>query len=344
MLKSVIRLKHPGLFQRYYEEEFVSQSEALIKPEYGAICKADLRYFYGLRPQEVLYRKLPAALIHEATAVVLHDPTGKYQDGQKVVPVPNTPQAAQPEQTWYTSNYLPESRFRSSGFDGYTQSLLAHRGDLLVPFETKGMDNSQVNVFAEVVSVAVHALQKANKLPINRHRIAIWGDGLMGYVTSLVAKMLFSDSSVYAIIKHPERIDYFDHVHEVLFTSNLPEAFQCDVAIECVGGQASGDAIREIVPSLAPSGVGILAGVTEGPVPVETRMVLERGLTLIGSSRSTKDDFVEAIRLLQDKTLSDKLAQVVSDIIPVRSELDLEKAFRLAGGIDFGKIILKFEL
>lgn len=343
MLKSVIRLKHPGLFQRYIEEETIRDG-VLIRPEYGAVCKADLRYFYGLRPQEVLRKKLPCALIHEATATVLHDPTGQFTAGQKVIPIPNTPQGCQPEDPWYTSNYSPESKFRSSGYDGYTQSLLAHRPDLLVPFHTPDGSNGIVNVFAEVVSVAIHALDKIGNLPIAKDCIAVWGDGIMGYVTSLVVKRIYPESTVSAIIKHPERSDYFDHADEVFITGDLPADFRCDAAIECVGGIAASDAIREIISALTPNGVAVLSGVTEGPIPMETRMVLEKGLTLVGSSRSTKNNFVQAVQLLQDKLFADKLEQIISEVITVRSESELEKAFRVAGGINFGKVVLKFEL
>ena len=342
MIKTVIRLKYPGFFQRYLEEEYLSDDEVLIQPKYGAICKADLRYFYGLRPQEVLQHKLPSALIHEATAIVLYDPLGKIATGQAVIPVPNTPCTAETADDWYTSNYALDTQFRSSGYDGYAQNLLAHRRDLLVPYESSFVTNGSLSVFAELISVAVHALHRALHFPTKREVVAVWGDGLVGYITSLVIKKLLPESKLVCIIKHPERADYFYHADDLLITGAILKHFSCDLAFECVGGNASETALKEILVYLEPNGIGVLTGVTEGTVPIETRMVLDKGLTFLGSSRSTQLDFSAAVPLLQDPWFAGKLEQVITDIYVIRDESDLEKAFRTAGGTSFGKVLLEF--
>lgn len=63
-----------------------------------------------------------------------------------------------------------------------------------------------------------------------------------------------------------------------------------DHAFECVGGIKSEDAIEQIIDHINPEGCISLMGVSEEPVDVNTRMVLEKGLTLLGNSRSGYED------------------------------------------------------
>ncbi len=56
-----------------------------------------------------------------------------------------------------------------------------------------------------------------------------------------------------------------------------------------MGGRGSQSAINQMMIS-SPEGSIALLGVSEFPVEVNTRLVLEKGLTLIGSSRSGSKD------------------------------------------------------
>ena len=51
-------------------------------------------------------------------------------------------------------------------------------------------------------------------------------------------------------------------------------------------GKGSQQAIEQIINIINPEGSIALLGVSELPIQVNTRMVLEKGLTIIGSSRS----------------------------------------------------------
>lgn len=63
---------------------------------------------------------------------------------------------------------------------------------------------------------------------------------------------------------------------------------------ECCGGEGSANAIDDIIRYIRPQGVVMLMGVSENKVAVNTRNVLEKGLTLIGCSRSGRADFARA--------------------------------------------------
>ena len=53
-------------------------------------------------------------------------------------------------------------------------------------------------------------------------------------------------------------------------------------------------------------------GVSETPPVVPTRLVLEKGLTLIGSSRSTRKDFENAMSLIARPDVQNSLLKIVS--------------------------------
>lgn len=87
-----------------------------------------------------------------------------------------------------------------------------------------------------------------------------------------------------------------------------------------------------------------LLGVSEEPVPVNTRMVLEKGLTIIGRSRSGKRDFEKAVRLLEtDSVFLGRMRHLVSASVEVRGIEDIGRAFALAQTADF-KVVIKWRV
>ena len=65
MINYVYQLISPRTFNIKYED-MNFRNKVVIKPNYLAICHADQRYYLGNRSPEILRRKLPMALIHEA--------------------------------------------------------------------------------------------------------------------------------------------------------------------------------------------------------------------------------------------------------------------------------------
>lgn len=80
MLNQIFQLTQPKNITIKYQEEDMSRGDkVLIRPYYMAICHADQRYYQGKRDPKVLKKKLPMALIHESSGIVVADPTGTYQ-------------------------------------------------------------------------------------------------------------------------------------------------------------------------------------------------------------------------------------------------------------------------
>src|SRR5690625_4046829 len=73
--------------------------------------------------------KLPMSLIHEGVGEVVFDPTNTYENGTKVVMVPNIQTE---DDDIIAENYLRSSKFRSSGYDGFMQDYVFLTADRLV--------------------------------------------------------------------------------------------------------------------------------------------------------------------------------------------------------------------
>jgi ribitol-5-phosphate 2-dehydrogenase len=129
---------------------------------------------------------------------------------------------------------------------------------------------------------------------------------------------------------HQHKLERFDFAAE---RHNVRRGFRegrvsVDHAFECVGGTGgSTSAIAQIIDCIQPQGVLSLMGVSEQPVPINTRMVLEKGLTLQGNSRSSKQDFEHAVELFRDPAFAERAVRVIEHVAPVRSLDDAQAAF-----------------
>ena len=126
MINIVYRLKSPKFFEEAIDE--IDLDGVVVRPTHLSICQADQRYYQGSRPAEVLEKKLPMALIHEGIGEVVHDSSKEFKPGDRVVMIPNTPQGSDV----CRANYSYKSKFRGSGFDGFTSDLIKLTSDRVV--------------------------------------------------------------------------------------------------------------------------------------------------------------------------------------------------------------------
>ena len=91
MINEVYQLIAPKLIDTAYKEIDLSKNEVILRPVKMSICKADQRYYQGLRNRAVLMKKLPMALIHECVAEVIYDPSGEFSVGEMLIPIPIHP-------------------------------------------------------------------------------------------------------------------------------------------------------------------------------------------------------------------------------------------------------------
>ena len=334
MINIVYRLKSPKFFEEAIDE--VELDGVIVRPTYLSICQADQRYYQGSRPAEVLERKLPMALIHEGIGEVVYDDSGEFNQGDKVAMIPNTPQGSDVCRL----NYSYKSKFRGSGFDGFTSDLIRLDSTRVVKIPDEF--NPYVSSFIELISVAYQGIVKFSEIAVTpKDTLGVWGDGNLGFITALLLKEKFPDSKIIVFGKHLENLNLFPFADEIYQIHNVPKELVIDHAFECVGSSASQSAIEQIIDLINPQGTINLFGVSEYPIPINTRMVLEKGLTIQGNSRSEREDFVGVVETLKhNPQLFEYLEKLITNVCEITSLNDLKEAFDKDYISHFGKTVL----
>ena len=322
MINYVYQLVSPKVFSIKYTDISLNSDRVIIRPNYMALCHADQRYFLGQRDIKVLNKKLPMALIHECCGIVEYDPTGTFEKGQKVVMIPNTPIRKNPV---IFENYDKGSYFLSSGHDGFMREFVDLPADRVVPYKNVP---DEVAAITEFISVGVHASTRFDLAAHEvRDSIGIWGDGSLAYSVANILKLRFPNSKLYVIGMDSRKLTHFSFVDGAYFSNNIPEDFHVDHAFECCGGEGSFYAIDDIIKYINPQGTVMLMGVSENKVAINTRDVLEKGLTFIGSSRSGRADFEKAVELMETKDFQKRIKIIISRDEPVKSIKDIIRVF-----------------
>lgn len=357
MNSRVYRLEKPGEIVEVTLDNEFREGQVVVEPVLGGVCHADLRYFTGRRRPEALARKLPMALIHEGIGKVVASKAPDRTVGQRVIIVPNVPgyllDHANPEEccpacrSGNGASYCTRGYFLGSGADGIAQSRLVLPAECAVPIPDDVPD--EIAVLAELCSVAHQALSRlADRLKKPDARVAVFGDGPVGYLTAVVLHYLFRIDAarlqVFGAI--PDKLAQFDFARTALVqTCDFPAIEPFDIAVECTGGPFSESAINQAIDVLGPLGHLVLMGVTEERVPVNTRDILAKGITVIGSSRSSTSDFRQILPLLRDAAGQAALRKLLPErFAVVRSAEGFAQVMEQAAAHrGWKKIIMKFQ-
>lgn len=337
MLNAVYQLAAPHRFEVAVRDEYVGPDSVIVRPTHLSICNADQRYYQGTRGAKILAEKLPMALIHEGVGEVLRDPTGTFAPGDPVVMIPNLPVD---QDEFVAENYLRSSKFRGSSADGFLQDLVVTVPDRLVALPR--WIKRDVAAFTEIVSVSMHAIDRFQRFsPRPCSVIGVWGDGNLGFITSLLLRYAYPRVHIVVVGRNEEKLSDFTFVDETHLSDDLPDDLAVDGAFECAGGTGSQYAIDQIIDCIAPESTISLLGVSENPVPINTRMVLEKGLRFFGSSRSGRKDFLDTVALYEGSPeIVDYLERIVGQIVEVRSVEDIITAFEVDIHKRLGKTVM----
>ncbi len=341
MINEIYRLVEPKRLEIHLQDETIPSNGIVIRPTYMSLCVADQRYFNGDRPKAVLRKKLPMALCHEAIGEVVYDPLNSIERGTEVVLIPNLPTV---EDEVIAENYLRTSKFRSSSQDGFMQEIIIQDRNRVLELPV-GIDR-RVLSFLELISVIFHAIDRFEKRAHKeRETLGVWGDGNLGFITALVLKTYYPNSKVIVFGKSQQKLSYFSFVDEVMLVDEIPSIEYIDHAFECVGGIGSQYALNQIIDVVKPEGYVSLMGVSEEPVALNTRMILEKGLYLVGNSRSGKKDFEKAINFLSaHQDTAGHLSNLISSVIDAHTVDDIYKAFEIDSIKKWGKTIIKWSM
>ena len=322
MINYIYQLVAPGSFSVKFDDLSL-EDQVIVKPEYMSICHADQRYYTGQRQREVMERKLPMALIHEACGTVLYDPSDTYAAGEKVVMIPNVPGKKDPV---ILENYARDSAFLSSGKDGFMREYVSLPADRLV--SCAGIPE-RIAAVTEFISVAAHSIRRFRGISHEiRRRIGVWGDGSLAFVTANLLKLEFPECKIIVIGKNPTNLSHFTFADETYIRDDLRQDFVIDHAFECCGGDGSYYAIDDIIQYINPQGTVMLMGVSENKVAVNTRDILEKGITMVGSSRSGREDFIKAAEYLHNRKFCRRLELILYEDEKVNSIEDIHRVFR----------------
>lgn len=337
MINYVYQLISPRVISIKYENLNLDD-KVIVKPLYMAICHADQRYYTGNRDKKVLSKKLPMALIHECCGEVVIDRSGKFKKGQKVVLIPNVPEQYNNE---IYENYGEGAKFLSSGYDGFMREYIDLSSDRIVPFDNIPLE---IATITEFVSVSVHATERFKNIShSNKEGIGIWGDGSLAFVTANVLKKEFPNSKIIVFGKNRDKLSLFSFVDKTILIDEIPVDLKINHAFECVGGEGSFYAIDDIIKYIKPQGTVMLMGVSENKVGINTRDILEKGLTFVGSSRSGYQDFVRAIEILQDEKVQKRLKLIIENYGVIKKIEDIHKVFNFDLNTPF-KTVFRWEI
>ncbi|WP_238357640.1 alcohol dehydrogenase catalytic domain-containing protein [Cohnella zeiphila] len=329
--------------------------EVVVEPSLASICHADLRYFTGQRQAEVLQRKLPMALIHEGIGTIAESRVPELKSGQRVVVVPNmqgflldgtdSDHCCPACKNEHGSNYCNRGKFLGSGTDGIAQKRLVVPAANAVPIPDEVPD--EIAVLTELASVSYQALIHV-KEQLKTARVAVFGDGPVGYLAAAVLHHVYGVSqdrlTVFGAI--PEKLEQFQFATRHLVQEyDFAGGERFPIALECTGGKFSESALNQAIDILEPCGHLILMGVSEERVPINTRDVLEKGLTLRGSSRSSIRDFYPVLEAMKDPACQETLARLLPpERTEIRSADDFAQAMELAASHrTWHKVLLDFK-
>ena len=338
MINEVYRLIAPKQIRIDFVDEVI-MDEVIVRPTYLSICAADQRYYTGSRGKEVMSKKLPMALIHEAVGKEIYDPKGEFEIGTTVVLIPNTPVE---NDDVIKENYLRSSKFRASGFDGFMQDLILMDRTRIIPFTNIPQRTA---VLLELTSVVMNAMDNFKRHAHERREtIGVWGNGNLGFISALALKTLYPESKIIVFGVQRQKMQFFPFVDETYLINEIPDNLRVDHAFECVGGGGSEKAINQIIDYIHPQGCIVMMGVSEQNVAINTRMVLEKGITMLGNSRSGYIDFKNSIDFMENsERVREYMDTIISEEIIIRKIEDMHRAFEHDPMNDF-KTVMKWEI
>ncbi|SHK11060.1 ribitol-5-phosphate 2-dehydrogenase [Hathewaya proteolytica DSM 3090] len=361
MLSKGFKIVSPKTFEIYYEDVELKEGYVLVKIDFAAICKADLRYFLGKRQKRVLGLKYPMRLLHEATGTVIKDYSGKFKIGDRVVLVPNIVQCHVDgscplgyenhmekecskcyikKHEELGENFCPVAKFASSNKDGFSCEYISFPSSNVIPI---GDIEPTKAVFAELTSVGLAAIRRI-KEPLSDKTVAVFGDGIVGYIISSIISNT-TNCKVIVVGKHEEKISLFPCHRHYIAEDELKIDEEIDIAFECVGSKAAESAINQIIDRIKIGGTAVLTGVSEENIMINTRKILEKGITITGTTRSNVKDFEKSIELMNNSGYNSSLEKLVRQVRTIKTISDYYSVFEdEARNKNMGKILMEFHI
>ena len=158
-------------------------------------------------------------------------------------------------------------------------------------------------------------------------------------------KTRYPNAQICVFGRNEYKLNDFTFADETRLTCDAPKECVFDHAFECCGGEGSAAAIDQIIDTVKPEATVSLLGVSENPILMNTRMVLEKGLRLFGSSRSGRADFLAVAEMYrQHPEMPKYLESLVGGVFEVESVADMVTAFEADLRKSSGKTVMKWNI
>ena len=340
----------------------LQEKNYVVKVTQAQVCDADAKYYFGLRPKfyslfgfDYLYgvrdkegfmKKYPLVLLHEAVGVIEKSGQGTVlEPGTRVVLVPSR-RCSRHDCEYCNSgndNSCRNSKFMSSNAPGFARTRLIQPEDCVARIP----DNvpNDIAVHTEMSTVAYAAIIESGLKESDT--VAVFGDGYLGYILSLLISRAFSipKEKLYVFGKHDSKLERFSdfattvNLGKTDITEELQNRF--NRIFECVGKRSAERIIDISIGTVKPRGTIMLLGVSEEMVPVNTRDMLSKAITLKGMSRSPSRYYPLVLDLMKDQEVQKLYSKVVGETMKVRSADDMRRAFE-EYMVNRKKLVLEF--
>jgi len=302
----------------------------LLETRFTGICHADLRYVSGSRPPEILRERLPLCIFHEGVAEIVEigdNVKNFFSKGNLVMPVPNIPcymhnpekypdiyracRSCRPE--GIGENFCEDVRFLASNAHGLSRTFFIHPAAAVFPVPQEVPE--EIAVLTEPLTVINRAVKQAEVAFDDR--VAVLGGGFMGFITAAVLSKIVGISRRDLLVTDifDFKLEKFKDFATVINVKEKPIAKEFsssfDIAFECAGGKAAETTIDQALSLLSPGGTCLLIGVSEEKIPIKTRTVLEKGLTLKGTTRSAAIDYPDVLEWLKRTEFRELLRRII---------------------------------
>jgi len=300
--------------------------EVVLKIVSSGICGSDIHAYYDKHP----FVSLPIVTGHEfsGTIAAIGEGVEGFTVGDRVTVMPQV--YCDDCLNCRAGRYNICSTLQVIGCQvtGASQEMLAVDARLVLRLpDDMSFD---VGAMLEPIAVGIHACKRATGGEVKGKKVIVQGAGTIGNLAAQAAKALGAESVMITDMITP-RLEVaktcgIDHVVNIMEQDLAKEieslwgANGADVIIECVGLQA---AIDQAIKIGRKGSDIIVAGVYGDYATVNMGLVQDKELNLIGTLMYTKEDWLDAIKLVSDKSIVPE--PLISAHFPLS---DLHEAFR----------------
>jgi len=309
------------------------EGEVVIDVAYTGICGTDLHILHGAMDQRVT---MPAVLGHEMAGTIASVGEGVegWSIGDHVTVMPLASCGHCPACLSGNSHICHNLNFLGIDSPGSMQASWTVPDKVLVPLPASlSLEHAAL---AEPTAVAVHDVRRADLR--EGERAFVVGGGPIGLLVACAARARGADVVVVELAE-PRRtlaeqiglrtLDPASADVEA-FVSEWTEGAGADVSFEVSGAPAG---IETAIQALAVRGRMVVVAIHSTPPPVNLFRLFWRELTIIGARVYEREDFQEAVRLLEQGAIPADLlisrVEPIDEVAAAFAELESGRAMKV---------------